>query len=171
MDAIVPPSKVADAAGSPDPVSDMSNRILEIIYEYALNKFEQTAVKHAAGHPKFMAVVNKFVSEKKPVLMCLPAFPFKSANKAYKVFGTLPDKAEEIALDRLNSMCKRITAIYPPGAQLTIISDGLVYNGTLRPRRMPPQPYQSLALPSSLRSLGSLHDCIPPTWQKGQTQL
>ncbi|KAM7185984.1 acetyl-CoA synthetase-like protein [Naviculisporaceae sp. PSN 640] len=122
---------VQDAAGSSDPVSDMSNRILEIIYEYALNKFEETSVKHAAGHPKFMAVVNKFVAEQKTVLMCLPAFPFKSANKAYKVFGILPDKAEEIALDRLNSMCKRITAIYPPGAQLTIISDGLVYNDLL----------------------------------------
>ncbi|KAM7195495.1 acetyl-CoA synthetase-like protein [Rhypophila sp. PSN 637] len=120
-----------DAAGSLDSVSEMSNRILEIIYEYALNKFEQTAVKHAAGHPKFMKVVDTFVSEQKPVLMCLPAFPFKSANKAYKVFGILPDKAEEIALDRLNSMCKRITAIYPPGAQLTIISDGLVYNDLL----------------------------------------
>jgi pyoverdine/dityrosine biosynthesis protein Dit1 len=61
--------------------------------------------------------------------MCLPAFPFKSANKVYKVFGFLPDKAEEIALARLHDMCRRIEEIYSPGAQLVIVSDGLVYNG------------------------------------------
>ena len=62
--------------------------------------------------------------------MCLPAFPFKSANKVYKAFGFLPDKAEEIALARLHAMCKRIEEIYAPGACVTIISDGLVYNGS-----------------------------------------
>jgi pyoverdine/dityrosine biosynthesis protein Dit1 len=62
--------------------------------------------------------------------MCLPAFPFKSANKVEKVLGTLPDKAEELALARLNSMCATIGHFYEPGAQLTVISDGLVYNGS-----------------------------------------
>lgn len=51
--------------------------------------------------------------------------------QVYKVLGILPDKAEELALERLNSMCLRIGQIYPPGATLTIISDGLVYNDLL----------------------------------------
>ena len=128
--------RIVAGAGNPDAgklndSSEISNTILSIVYEYALNKFEDTAVKHAAGHPKFMTVVNAFVSEQKQVLMCLPAFPFKSANKAYKVFGTLPDKADELALARLNAMCERIAAVYQPGAKLTIISDGLVYNDLL----------------------------------------
>ena len=60
---------------------------------------------------------------------CLPAFPFKSTNKVYKVLGTLPDKAEELALERLNSICVRVKEIYIPGARITIISDGITYNG------------------------------------------
>lgn len=111
--------------------STVSSKILAIIFDYALNKFDETIVreKQASGTPKFLAVIDTFVNENKRVDMCLPAFPFKSANKVYKVLGNLPDKAEELALERLNDMCLRIGQIYAPGAQCTIISDGLVYNG------------------------------------------
>ncbi|KAI4113946.1 MAG: hypothetical protein LQ345_005178 [Seirophora villosa] len=109
--------------------TETSNKILEIIFEYALNKFGDTTEQLAAGRPKFLSVIDQFVMEGTQVEMCLPAFPFKSANKVYKVFGILPDKAEELALGRLNSMCIRIGEVYPPGAKLIIISDGLVYNG------------------------------------------
>ncbi len=65
--------------------------------------------------------------------MCLPAFPFKSPNTSTKVLGRLPDKAEEFALAHLNGLCAAIGDVYPPGAKLMIISDGLVYNGTVSP--------------------------------------
>ena len=110
-------------------VTETSNKILEIIFEYALNKFDDFLEQLAAGRPKFLSVIDQFIIAGTQVEMCLPAFPFKSANKVYKVFGILPDKAEELALERLNTMCIRIGDVYPPGAKLTIISDGLVYNG------------------------------------------
>lgn len=110
-------------------VTETSSKILAIIFEYALNKFDDTIERLAAGMPKFLSVIDQFVVTGKQVDMCLPAFPFKSANKVYKVFGILPDKAEELALERLNTMCVRIAEVYTPGAKLTIISDGLVYNG------------------------------------------
>lgn len=103
---------------------------LGYIFEYALNKFNDYIEKFAAGRPKFLSVIDRFVTAETRVEMCLPAFPFKSANKVEKVFGILPDKAEELALERLNTMCMRIEDVYPPGAKLTIISDGLVYNGS-----------------------------------------
>ncbi|TGO89797.1 hypothetical protein BPOR_0093g00080 [Botrytis porri] len=103
------------------------NDILNIIFNYALNKFDDTEDRNNAGKPKFLSVIEKFVSSGIPVEMCLPAFPFKSSNKVHKVFGILPDKAEEIALDRLNTMCLRIGEVYQPGAKCTIISDGLIY--------------------------------------------
>jgi pyoverdine/dityrosine biosynthesis protein Dit1 len=108
---------------------DVSNSILDIVFEYKLHKFDDTTDRLALGRPKFLAAIQHFVQDGKTVEMCLPAFPFKSANKVYKVLGTLPDKAEELALKRLNGLCERIKEIYPPGATLTIISDGLVYNG------------------------------------------
>lgn len=114
-------------------VSETTNRILDVVLEYSLNKFDSTAELHNAGRPKFLAVISRFVRAREKVVMCLPAFPFKSANKVEKVLGPLPDKAEELALGRLNSICATISQFYEPGAELTIISDGLVYNGSLRP--------------------------------------
>ena len=108
---------------------ETSHKILDIILEYALNKFDDSMEQLAARRPTFLSVIDRFVTAGTQVEMCLPAFPFKSANKVHKVFGILPDKAEELALARLNTMCIRIGDVYPPGAKLTIISDGLVYNG------------------------------------------
>ncbi|KAH7210304.1 Pyoverdine/dityrosine biosynthesis protein-domain-containing protein [Fusarium oxysporum] len=112
-------------------VSETSNRILDVILEYSLHKFDSTEELHSAGRPKFLAIVSRFVRARQKVVMCLPAFPFKSANKVEKVLGTLPDKAEELALARLNSICVTIGQFYEPGAGLTVISDGLVYNDLL----------------------------------------
>lgn len=110
-------------------VSEVSYRILDVILEHSLNKFDDSKVRLAAGTPKFLSVIDRFVKDGKRVETCLPAFPFKSANKVYKVLGILPDKAEELALERLNDMCVRIKEVYKPGAKVTIISDGITYNG------------------------------------------
>ena len=125
----LPAGDVAEQSEVGSSITDISSQILDVIFDYALNKFNDSKERLEAGRPKFLAVVNKFVTAGTRVDMCLPAFPFKSANKAYKVFGILPDKAEELALGRLNTMCARIKEIYPPGAQCVIISDGIVYNG------------------------------------------
>ncbi|KAL6704546.1 hypothetical protein ACN47E_008056 [Coniothyrium glycines] len=109
----------------------ISEQILDIVFQYSLNKFDDTPQQLAAGRAKFLKVISEFVKAGKPIEMCLPAFPFKSANKVYKVLGDLPDKAEELALERLNTMCVHIKYIYPSGAQCTIISDGITYNDLL----------------------------------------
>ncbi|KAH7166366.1 Pyoverdine/dityrosine biosynthesis protein-domain-containing protein [Dactylonectria macrodidyma] len=124
-------SDLEKAPHSLQDATETSAKILSIIYEYALNKFDDSVDRLAAGIPKFLAVIDEFVIAGKQVEMCLPAFPFKSANRVYKVFGILPDKAEELAMERLNTMCTRIGQVYEPGAKLTIISDGLVYNDLL----------------------------------------
>lgn len=113
-----------------DDVELVSRRILDVFLKYALNKFE-----YAPDHPDrdgegFLSVIRHFVAQGARVQACLPAFPFKSANKAYKVLGSLPDKAEELALDRLNTLCNSIQEFYGPGAEIVIISDGITYNGT-----------------------------------------
>lgn len=111
-------------------VKDTSRLILDIIFEHALNKFDNTQELLEKRESNFLSVIARFVAAQQPVKTCLPAFPFKSANKVYKVLGNLPDKAEELALGRLNSMCVRIRHVYSPGASVTIISDGITYNGT-----------------------------------------
>ncbi|KAJ5779598.1 hypothetical protein N7457_007318 [Penicillium paradoxum] len=110
---------------------EISRRILDIILEYALKKFDDASDRLEGLKSHFLPVIDEFVMTGRRVQACLPAFPFKSANKVFKVLGSLPDKAEELALDRLNTMCLRIQQIYPPGAAVTIISDGITYNDLL----------------------------------------
>ena len=81
--------------------------------------------ERAARRPTFLSVTDKFVTAGTRVGMRLLAFPFKSGNKVYNVFGILPNKAEELAVGRLNNMCIHIGDMDSSGAQLTII-DGLV---------------------------------------------
>jgi pyoverdine/dityrosine biosynthesis protein Dit1 len=110
---------------------ETSSKILDIIGRYRLNKGENIYASADQSVLKFIALIYTHVKAQQAVPLCLPAFPFKSPNSTSKVLGKLPDKAEEFALSHLNGMCQAIADIYPPGAKLTIISDGLVYNGVL----------------------------------------
>ncbi|EEU37393.1 uncharacterized protein NECHADRAFT_51584 [Fusarium vanettenii 77-13-4] len=110
---------------------ETSSKILDIIGRYRLNRGENIYASADQSVLKFIALIYTHVKAQQAVPLCLPAFPFKSPNSTSKVLGKLPDKAEEFALSHLNGMCQAIADIYPPGAKLTIISDGLVYNDLL----------------------------------------
>jgi pyoverdine/dityrosine biosynthesis protein Dit1 len=110
-------------------VKETSRLVRDIFLQYALNKFQYSEDRLEHSHNAFLSVIGRYVSKGERVQACLPAFPFKSANKVYKVLGSLPDKAEELALERLNSLCQRVQEIYAPGAEIVIVSDGITYNG------------------------------------------
>lgn len=112
---------------------DLASRILGIIDRYRLQRSNNNPEKADEGALRFLAVIYSHVRSGQEIPMCLPAFPFKSPNKSSKVLGNLPDRAEELALAHLNGLCEAVRDIYPPGARLTIISDGLVYNGKCSP--------------------------------------
>lgn len=105
---------------------ETSSKILHIIGRYRLKKSAVAPAKAAEG---FLATIYSYVEAGQAVAMCLPAFPFKSPNNSIKTLGRLPDRAEEIALAHLNGICQAIADVYPPGARIIIVSDGLVYNG------------------------------------------
>jgi pyoverdine/dityrosine biosynthesis protein Dit1/AcrR family transcriptional regulator len=71
--------------------------------------------------------VRRFVINNEPVHFLLPAFPAKSPNPK-KVLGRLPDMADELALGFLEGVCREIKEHYPPGARVTICSDGRVFS-------------------------------------------
>lgn len=107
-----------------------SSKVLQIICRYRLHTHRQDGSSMPEPlSTNFLAQVYGRVQSNQPILMCLPAFPFKSPNTRTKVLGRLPDKAEEFALAHLDGLCAAIKHEYTPGAQLMIISDGLVYNG------------------------------------------
>lgn len=75
--------------------------------------------------------VSDFVSNNRPIHMIMPSFPCKSSSHL-KVFGRLPDMAEEISLKFLDSLCKEIEQVHKPGVRLTICSDGRVFSPHIR---------------------------------------
>lgn len=62
-----------------------------------------------------------------PIHFVLPGFPCKSPNPE-KVLGPLPDEGERAALIFLDRLCREVSAVYPPGARLTVCSDGHVFS-------------------------------------------
>lgn len=77
--------------------------------------------------PSHLQKIQFFVDNNKPVHFVLPAFPAKSPNPQ-KVLGPLPDMGERLSLQFLQSLCNEIQGIYPPGARITICSDGRVFS-------------------------------------------
>ncbi|KAM0513656.1 hypothetical protein ACHAPE_007706 [Trichoderma viride] len=113
---------------------DTASKILQAINKYSLKRASDTTAKSDEGALKYLAVIYSYVKANVTIPMALPGFPFKSPNSqpgSGKVLGKLPDKAEELSLAHLNGLCLSIKEVYPPGAQLTIISDGLTYNDLL----------------------------------------
>ncbi|KAL6918219.1 hypothetical protein ACHAP8_007582 [Fusarium lateritium] len=110
---------------------ETSTKILDIIGRYRMKQDEHVCSQSDQSALRFIALIYTHVKASNPVPLCLPAFPFKSPNSSSKTLGKLPDKGEEIALAHLNGLCNAIGDVYTPGAKLTIISDGLVYNDLL----------------------------------------
>lgn len=81
------------------------------------------------------------IEAKQPIIFVLPAFPAKSPNPA-KVLSALPDMAEQLSLEFLNGLCKRIQQIYSPGASVILCSDGRVFNDVLGIRDTDVTAYQ-----------------------------
>lgn len=65
--------------------------------------------------------------ERKTLQFLLPAFPAKSPS-THKTAGIHPDLGEVIALNNLNEMCKKISQVYEPGAEVIICSDGRIFS-------------------------------------------
>lgn len=61
--------------------------------------------------------------------LVIPAFPFKSSNRSKKVLGPLPDEAERLSLLHLDGLCLAIKDVTDSDTFLTIVSDGITYNG------------------------------------------
>lgn len=115
---------------APRSIAEISDDIMGVLARYRL-VHQNDINKPWAARAMFRTQVEKFVTRQEPVLLSLPAFPFKSPNKHVKVLGTLPDMGEEVALSHLQGLCSGIRDVYQPGADVYIVSDGLMYNDIL----------------------------------------
>jgi hypothetical protein len=107
-------------------LSDTSEQIIQLLRSYSPTEGGLGLI----SRPDFEQSVRKAVRDGQPLNLILPAFPFKSPNNIDKVLGLLPDLGEEIALARLEGLCADLERKFCK-TKLSIVSDGLVYNGML----------------------------------------
>ena len=115
----------------PQEAASMAEVILNVLEEYRF-PHRETERRSLSTSSLLVAKVEDLVTKGEPISMVLPAFPFKSVNKASKVLGPLPDDGEKTALLHLEDLCKAVEAVYEHGARLIVVSDGLIYNGKHR---------------------------------------
>lgn len=114
----------------------LSSQILDLVFEIrnlvrSTPDAEQEATLESKNRKFQLAKVEAFIAAGKPIHMILPAFPAKSPNPR-KTVTSRPDYGEVLALKRLNDLCEGISAIYSPGACMTICSDGRVFSDVVQ---------------------------------------
>lgn len=114
-------------------VATTAESILAILFEQRrlLPGADNCEVAAEAEKAPHIAKLVKHVAEEKPITMALPGFPAKSPNRR-KTLGPFPDFGEYHALNTLDNLCSRIREVYPPGAKVTICSDGRVFADLVR---------------------------------------
>ncbi|WP_174184279.1 L-tyrosine/L-tryptophan isonitrile synthase family protein [Nocardia barduliensis] len=123
-----------DAQARPDDdVGSIATRILAMVFARRRSA-EPGAVCDLAPCAECFAPhltkVIRYIELGLPVHFIIPAFPAKSRNRR-KTLGHLPDMAEVLAIESLQGFCDQISAVYRPGAIVTICSDGHVFSDTL----------------------------------------
>lgn len=116
--------------GEPHSTDTQVSQILSVIATYR-HRSANVPDRFSKFIPELQTQLTDAVSKKEPVRFILPAFPFKApteGNKS-KTLGSLPDKAEEIALQTLDGFADSIAEIYEGGAKVVIVSDASVYGG------------------------------------------
>lgn len=103
---------------------------MNIVERYGSHE-RTTAAGEWLGRSSFTPRVQTHVAANRAIPMVLPAFPMKSNNRMDKVLGALPDLGDELGLARLVNLCRDIKAVYPPGAVVVIVTDGICYNGEI----------------------------------------
>jgi pyoverdine/dityrosine biosynthesis protein Dit1 len=104
---------------------------MNIVERYGSHERTTTAGEWL-GRSSFTPRVQTHIAASRAIPMVLPAFPMKSNNRMDKVLGALPDLGDELGLARLVNLCRDIRAVYPPGAVVVIVTDGICYNGEIR---------------------------------------
>ncbi|KAF8323622.1 Pyoverdine/dityrosine biosynthesis protein-domain-containing protein [Cantharellus anzutake] len=144
---------LAPSAPRPQTTPQLVDALVARIVDYML--FSKDDLFETSGRAFLTERVRWHVDRNIQIQLALPAFPFKSPSKD-KVLGTLPDMAEEIVLRRLEDLCRSLEDLYPPGAQLHIVSDGIVYGELLRVPETTVYQYNA-ALRSLVSSLALTH--------------
>ncbi len=80
------------------------------------------------GRETFKEQLKPFVSRNAPIEFVMLGYPFKSKNHIHKTLGDLPDRAEWESFKNFERFANAVKAVYPPGINLSMVSDGFAFN-------------------------------------------
>ncbi|KAF4537727.1 Pyoverdine dityrosine biosynthesis [Lasiodiplodia theobromae] len=153
-----------------EPARDIVPDVIDILRRFSHHVTDDPSREPAVFGSSTREKLRSFISQAKPIILVLPAFPWKNRNLD-KVIGRHPDLGEELGLARLNHVCEEIRKVYVHGALLHLIADGPVYNDLLG---IPDAEYYAYGL--QLRALadkkgfGSIHFLrLPDLLQDGNS--
>lgn len=104
-----------------------TDRIIQLFENGHLSRHPKEDYWEDKGLTYFKKTLEYFLDRGMPIQFCLPAFPCKSTNPR-KTSSAAPDGAEHEAFHNLHQFCINLQDIYPPGADLIIVSDGHVFS-------------------------------------------
>ena len=115
----------------------LASQIITILLKHALtydidkrsvdSSVETSGSTALKGMDSVQSKIAKAIQANQPILLNCVGFPYKSQNTAKKVLTPQLDFAERHSLEYLSQMLAEISALYPPGAKLTIFTDGMVF--------------------------------------------
>ncbi len=114
-------------------IEKTATEILKLIFSCRrlLPQQQEQAEDFATEAAPHLSGIKHAILHNQPIELVLPGFPAKSPNRN-KTLGPLPDLAEKHALKNLVDLCDQLRSIYPPGAHITICSDGRVFSDLVR---------------------------------------
>ena len=133
---IIPPQKTSSSQKS----YQIAEKIDGILNEYQLTfDIDRRSVDSAFQPPETQptiptGVIRKiiyFIEHNLPIDIRMVGFPFKSINNNRKVIAQNADMAERFSLQYLQSMTDKIRAVYPKGATIAILCDGIAFGEVL----------------------------------------
>ncbi|HMT01845.1 MAG TPA: L-tyrosine/L-tryptophan isonitrile synthase family protein [Burkholderiales bacterium] len=152
--------------------NNQAEKIISIYEEYRMEPHPTQDRFEEQGKQVFAEKINSFMEKKEPIQFAMLGYPFKSTNTATKVLGTLPDKGEELSIQRLEDFTLKIQQVYSPGAIINVASDGFVFNDLLEVEEQTVFQYKEICLDMSS---GSFNICditdFFPNITKGRIQL
>lgn len=147
-----------DRPQSPPTRQYQAEKVLRVVLQHRRlipeHKHLENAPSEACLAPH-RSLVEAYVKSQQPIQVIIPAFPAKSSNRD-KTLGPLPDLGERLALSRLQELCDRIRDVYPPGADVTLCSDGRVFADLVHVQDTEVDAYRH-ALHQLIRELGAIN--------------
>lgn len=106
------------------------NKILDVFQSFRMpalpiDQYEQV------GKTILAEKMSPFVSAQRPIDFVMLGYPMKSPNDRDKVLGKLPDMAEQVSFDNFTCFNDRVKEFYPPGVNISIVSDGFIFSDVL----------------------------------------